>query len=262
MEGTSTRLFLLFFYVLLAVVLAIIIWRLARKNRQPFKERNDTAAAGMVSLPAVYIIQASDASRHTGKLQEILRKLKTENRINGFVTFSTGDSLSSLADKIEDEDLIFLLLTDQLEPQKEQIENTLKALKTKQPGLKITEIIVDNVVFHIEFITFPTDLRPIRDREDKDTAWNNIEQNLKAMVPVPPSPSPPQPNGRSKRLETGLKITGIVIAAYVVFTVMYLLTMKFSVDIGPRILLSLRYFIPFFIGLLVAFFLFKRIFRN
>lgn len=137
----------------------------------------------MKRLPAIYTIRASDAPQHTGRLQEILQKLKTENRIANFTTLGVDDDLSSLTGKTGDEDLILVLLTSQLEPQKEQIENRLKALKANRPGLKVAEIIVDNLVYENEFITFPADLKPVRDREDMDAVWSGIGQSLKDMFP-------------------------------------------------------------------------------
>jgi len=41
-------------------------------------------------------------------------------------------------------------------------------LKSNQPGLRIAEILADNLIYDNEFITFPDDLRPIRNREDMD----------------------------------------------------------------------------------------------
>lgn len=147
----------------------------------------------MTQLPAIYTIHASDAPQHTGRLEKILQRLKTENRIDGFTMLGADDDLSSLTDKIEEDDLVLIVLTNQLEPQKEQIENRLKTFKVKQPGLNVAEIIIDNLVYDNEFIIFPADLRPIRDRMDMDAVWSGIEQSLKDMFPPPPIPPPPVP---------------------------------------------------------------------
>lgn len=136
----------------------------------------------MSQLPIIYTIQASDAPQHTGRLKEILQNMETENRISSFNVLRPDDDLSSITENLEEEDLILIVLTRQLEEQKEQIEKRFKTLNTVNP--RVAEIIVDNVVYDNEFITFPADLRPIRDREDMDGAWNGIKQNLMELFPA------------------------------------------------------------------------------
>lgn len=138
----------------------------------------------MARLPSIYIIHASDASQHTGKLQQILEQLKTENRIESFTTTGPDEDLSSLTNTVQDGDLILIMLTDQLEPQKDEIESRLKAYLEDHPGIRIAEIIVDHVIYDNAFIAFPTDLRPIRDREDMNDMWSGIERSLKELFPV------------------------------------------------------------------------------
>ena len=138
----------------------------------------------MAQLPTIYTIQASDAPQHTGRLQDILHNLKNEERIGHFTNLGSEDDLSSLSDTIRNNDLILIVLTNQLEAQKERIENSSRNVKANHPEAKIAEIIVDNVVYDNTFITFPADLIPFRDREDKDTAWNSIEQSLKKLFPL------------------------------------------------------------------------------
>lgn len=137
----------------------------------------------MTPLPTIYTIHASDAPQHTRKLHEILQKLKAENRISDFIVLNIDNDLSPL-DTIEDDDLTLTLLTSELEPRKEEIQSRLRALKVTRPNVKIAEIIVDKVTYDNEFITFPTDLKPIRDREDMDVVWSNIEQSLKDIFPI------------------------------------------------------------------------------
>ena len=138
----------------------------------------------MASLPEIVVIQASDAPQHAAHLRKILQKLKTENRIRGFTALDPDDDLSSVSDSLEKDDMILILLTRELEGKREQIENRVKALKTGQPGIRIAEILVDHLPYDKEFITFPTDLRPIRDREDMDGAWSNIGESLRDIFSV------------------------------------------------------------------------------
>lgn len=115
------------------------------------------------------------------------------------------DDLTSLSDTIKEEDLVVVLLTNQLEPQKEQIESSLRDLNANRPGIKIAEILIDNVKYDNEHITFPGDLRPIRNREDMDAAWTGIEQNLKNMFP-PPVKKEPVPFDWQKFLKVAVPI--------------------------------------------------------
>lgn len=138
----------------------------------------------MASLPSIYAIQASDAPQHTGRFRKILQNLQTENRIQGFTMLGPDDDLSSVTDQVGEEDLILIMLSRQLEDHKKEIENKFKSPETSQAGVRVAEILVDNVVYDNEFITFPTNLQPIRDREDMDVAWSGIGENLKDMFPV------------------------------------------------------------------------------
>ena len=135
----------------------------------------------MASQPTVYMIQARDAFQHSGKLLEILQNLETENRISGFTALGPDDDLSSVSDTLKKEDMVLILLTSELEGKREQIKKRVSALKSDQPGLRVAEILVDNVFYDNEFVTFPDDLRPIREREDMDSVWGGIEKSLKNM---------------------------------------------------------------------------------
>lgn len=138
----------------------------------------------MASLPSIYTIQASDVPQHTDKLREILQELETQNRIKGFTTLGVDDDLSSKSYKLKTDDMILILLTNELEGKRELIKKKVSALNSDLPGLRVAEILVDNVIYDNDFITFPDDLRPIRNREDMDEAWNSIARSLRDMFPV------------------------------------------------------------------------------
>lgn len=169
----------------------------------------------MAQLPAVYTIQASDTTEHANKLKEILQNLKTENRIGDFKTLDADGELSSLSQMIQEGDLILVLLTQRLDSKREEIETYLLELKSGTPGIRIGEIIVDQIPYENEFITFPTDLRPIRDRDDMDAVWDGIKESLRDMFPAKKEPDPvvPPTTGWSKYL----KIAGIIIGVILVF---------------------------------------------
>ncbi len=160
----------------------------------------------MASLPDILVIQASDAPQHTAHLRKILQKLKTENRIRGFTPLDPDEDLSSVSDSLQKDDMILLLLTHELEEKREQVKKRVTALKSDQPGLKVAEILVDNLIYDNDYITFPTDLKPIRDREDMDEAWNSIGKSLRDMFPVgepEPDPDPEDENEPDGETESG-----------------------------------------------------------
>ena len=172
----------------------------------------------MASLPEIVSIQASDTPQHTAHLRKILQKLKTENRIRGFTALSPDDDLSSVSDTLQKDDMILLLLTREFEEKREQIENRVKALKAGQPGIRIAEILVDQLPYDKEFITFPADLRPIRDREDMDGTWSSIGESLRDIYPVwEPEYDPEKERESAKEQKqsgnwsNSLKIVGIII---------------------------------------------------
>lgn len=185
---------------LLVLIIAVVIWRLTRrKSSSPPDEENSSEYSGATSLPSLKIIRASDASPYTDKIQLILQNLKIENRIEDINVLDAEGDLSSFTENIKEEDLILIVLTDQLESQKERIENFVKPLQ-----VRVAEIIVDNVVYDNDFITLPADLRPICNRDDKEAVWSGIEQNLKDMFPGTKHREPEgggdQPSG-NKRLK-------------------------------------------------------------
>lgn len=168
----------------------------------------------MAELPSIYVIQASDASQHTGKLQEILQGLKAENRIESITTLGAEGDLSSVTGTVREGDLILVVLTHQLDTLRGRIETELKALKAERPEIRVGEIIVDNVPYENEFITFPADLRHIRDREDMDVVWSGIEQSLKDMFPAMEAPEP-TPSMVPKYLKMAGVVLGVVLAFFI-----------------------------------------------
>ena len=157
----------------------------------------------MARLPTIYTVWAPDAIQPAATLQQILQKLKTEARIADFMKLETEGAQLSPMENLEDGDLILILLTYQLES--ERTGNKLRAFKTNRSGVNVAEIIIDNIPYEIGFITFPTDLRPIRERVDINAAWSSIEQSLKDMFPIKefhqPEPEEQLINKRLKAVE-------------------------------------------------------------
>lgn len=221
----------------------------------------------MGSLPTITTIQASDAPRYTGRLREILQTLKKEKRVENFTVLSIDEDLFTRMKDIGGESLLLIVLTSQISPRKEQLEQTIKTLKEKHPGIKIAEIIVDNVPYENEFITFPVDLRPIRDRMDMDAAWDGIERGLKELFPVKKVEKPVS-GGYNNWLEhlKLLKFTGKLAVIYIVLVfasfgilvigILFVLSELLGFNLqepGPLLVLT------FLTALVVAFFLTKRI---
>lgn len=188
-----------------------------------------------MSLPVIYIIQASDAPQHTGRLKQILQDFKVDKRIDHFEILGADDDLAFLYDKMKKDDLILIVLSDQLEENKEQIRKRCKNLKSGKPGIRIAEILVDNVAYDNEFITLPTDLKPIRTREDMDSVWSGIDGSLGKLFPVKETEKEsngPDPSGDWWKY---LKIAGIVIGLVLVFFIIRGLVNgnNGATDVGP-----------------------------
>jgi len=173
----------------------------------------------MSSLPRIYTIQASDAPQHSETLRKILLELESEKRISGYTELSPDDDLSSVSENLQSEDLVLVLLTKAFEADKTKIENQLKTIKSGQPRVKVAEILIDNVVYDNEFITFPADLRPIRDREDMDGAWSEIGKSLKNMLPVKQGDEETEEPVSGNDWGKYLKIAGVVVGLLLIFFV-------------------------------------------
>jgi PKD repeat protein len=137
-----------------------------------------------MATPILYCIHASDAPQHLGKILQLSQKFKQEQRITDFIQLFADDATISLRERFKENDLIILLLTHGLEAKRKDITTLLSELKVKFPDNIIVEIIIDNIPFVNEYITLPKDLKPIRDAQDMDAAWNEIEGNLKQMLPA------------------------------------------------------------------------------
>ena len=153
----------------------------------------------MANSKSIYVIHTTDADQHLGHLKRILDGLKTDGRIEKYSTMDSASVAESSFETLSDEDMVIALLTDGIVPDKSAIEEMLLRVKTRVPRSRIGEILVDNIPYEPEFIAFPTDLQPIRAREDMDAAWQRIENNLQDLYPkpeidpVPPPPPPPPP---------------------------------------------------------------------
>lgn len=179
----------------------------------------------MSSSKTIYIIHAEDADQHLGSLKKILDDLKSENRIDGFISIKSASVEVGSFQEMRPGDMVILLLTLSLEPDKPSIEKILINLKEKNPDCKFAEIIVDNVPYAPEFIAFPADLQPIRSREDMDSVWKSIKNTLKDFFPVREEPA--ESRSELKKILSYL-IIGVVLAVSI-----YLVVREF--DQKPRI---------------------------
>lgn len=138
----------------------------------------------MPSRPNIYCIHSSDAPQHLSKIEELSQKFKQEQRITDFIPLFADDASPSLTQRFKKNDLIILLLTYGLEAKRKNITTLLSEVKVKFPESIIAEIIIDNIPFVNEYITLPKDLKPIRDAQNMEIAWGEIEENLKQMLPT------------------------------------------------------------------------------
>jgi hypothetical protein len=161
--------------ILFIIFILVMVWIIKYFSRKKKGEEKHP--------PVVYIIQASDAPEHTGRLRKILQNLGSENRISRFTVLSADEDLSTLPGKLKKGDMVLIVLTRKLENHKNRIETRFSFLKNKQNGAKAAELLIDNVVYDKAFITLPPDLKPIRNRKDMDDAWRSIMDTLKEMFP-------------------------------------------------------------------------------
>ena len=138
----------------------------------------------MTSQKTIYCIHAADASQHFGRLQGIANGLKAEGRISEFISLSADEAKDSLSEKAKEKDLIVVMLTNDLDSRLKNLRDFLVGLLKKSSGIRVAEIIIDNIPYEREFISLPiNDNKPVRDRQDMDEVWSSIEKDIQALFP-------------------------------------------------------------------------------
>ena len=145
----------------------------------------------MDPLKTIHIIHATDADQHLGHLKKILDELKNEKRIDNYIALESDAITENSLNAIGAGDMVITLLTKGIELVKALVEETMHKAKMRLPQSKAGEIIIDPVPYDNRFIAFPSDLRPIRSREDMDGVWNTIGATLKKIFPPREEPEPP-----------------------------------------------------------------------
>ncbi|HTF20018.1 MAG TPA: hypothetical protein VK658_18220 [Chryseolinea sp.] len=151
--------------------------------------------------PTIQLIHAADAPQHTGELKSILERMKSQQRISSFSSLDLSLSQNNVSFNSEDGQGIIVLLTNEIEQVRKDIETFLSKVSQEKNNIKLIEIIVDNLPYHNSFISFPQDLMPIRRRDDMNTVWDGIEADLQKIFPKPPpdiviQPVPPVKDSR------------------------------------------------------------------
>ena len=203
-----------------------------------------------ITPPNIQVVHASDAPQHTGELKTILQRLKAENRIADFAALDVSENLDGISFKNEDHQGIIVLLTNEIERARTKIETVLKNITREKQDIKLIEIIVDNLPYHNNFISFPQDLLPIRSRDDMNLIWNGIEQDLRAIFPKPIAQEvieTPKPRTDSKKY---LKLIGVAILSLSI-CFLFLASIAPNVrDEGLTIIGVFTFFLPIIIFLL------------
>jgi len=137
----------------------------------------------MGNLPDIFCIHESDADLHLGHLQQISQKFIDERRVGKFVPLTPDEAITSLPADLKPKDLIILLLTDRFTLRRAEIKDLLVSMQQKHSNLIIAEVIIDNLQYDKDYISWPSDLAPIRSRDDMDSAWSAIESNLNEIIP-------------------------------------------------------------------------------
>ncbi|MGB6152103.1 MAG: hypothetical protein WBG48_08935 [Pricia sp.] len=142
----------------------------------------------MNTSKTIQIVHAVDAEQHLGRLKKILEELKGEKRIDSYMTLASDAVNQGSFSQLQEEDMVIILLTNGIEPEKTNIESILLGVKASKPKVLMAEIIVDHVPYETQFIAFPQDLQPIRSRGDMDAVWSGIARNLRDIFPARQEP--------------------------------------------------------------------------
>jgi len=146
----------------------------------------------MPNLPTVYLVHASDAPQHLSRLKEILKELANKRSIGNFLSLDSSQSYALAEDKIRENDMVIILLSNGLtatEGLKETVESRMIALAANNRSLKLVEIIVDSIPFDKNFMIFPEDQQPIRERADMDGVWAKIKSRLEQIYLTDKNPA-------------------------------------------------------------------------
>jgi PKD repeat protein len=137
-----------------------------------------------MATPRLYCIHGADVPQHLGKIQQISQKFKQQQRITDFVPLSPEGAITVSPAKFTNNDLIVLLLSYDLEKKRKEITSLLLQIKAKFPDSTIAEIIIDNLPFVNDYVTLPRNLQPIRNVQNMDAAWREIEEDLDKLLPI------------------------------------------------------------------------------
>lgn len=140
----------------------------------------------MPNLPTIYLVHASDAALHLSRLKEILQELANKHSIGGFTSLDSSQNYALAEDKIRENDMVIILLSNGLtaaEGLKDAVERRMVELAASNRSLKLVEIIIDSIPFDKNFMIFPEDLQPIRERADMDSVWTRIKSRLQQIYP-------------------------------------------------------------------------------
>ncbi|MFO7826878.1 MAG: hypothetical protein R6V72_23290 [Cyclobacterium sp.] len=134
----------------------------------------------MKSFKKVHLTMTDDAGFHADIINKLIENLQAENRIEGYEQRTSAENI----DKMRDGDVYLIVVTEEISSQLPVIQNKLKYLKHKNPGLQALAILVDGPKGEQgDFVFFPEDRIPLRERADWEQAWKKIEHSLKELFP-------------------------------------------------------------------------------
>jgi hypothetical protein len=207
-----------------------------------------------ITPPSIQVLHASDAPQHTGELKTILQRLKAEHRIADFSALDITTNPEALLFKNEDHQGIIVLLTNEIERLRNKIENVLKNITSAKQDIKLIEIIVDNLPYHNNFISFPQDLMPIRSRDDMNRVWNGIEEDLKSIFPKLEQPTPEPVPVQKKNPRILLKVFFVAIMM-AVLSALYVVQLDDDNEIPDD---AINFLAPIVFSFLIPFLIFFR----
>jgi hypothetical protein len=170
--------------------------------------------------------------------------MKSENRITDFITLDMGTNPTNPSVKDADQQGIVRLLTNEIGRLRTEVEKLINTIAGESQKIKLIEIIVDNLPYHNNFISFPQDLTPIKNRDDMNLVWKGIEEDLVELFPKQFGVTPPTD---SKKY---LKLVGMSVLSCVVVLLFFGILFQGMTGEILTLLAIFSFFLPLIIFLL------------
>lgn len=137
----------------------------------------------METFPMIYVLHGSDVQSHTEAFSKILINLQSESRISGYTFIPANQDLTTFKSNVHITDFLVVMLSSEIELQLVRIMSIFNEIKTTKPGVRIAEVIIDNIPYEDDYLVFPKNLQAIRLQKDMDGAWAGVQKDLQDLLP-------------------------------------------------------------------------------